>query len=147
MNKSELSVFEELTLELKPLSPMDVEKVGYRNCVDITVGGNSTFIISDGTISHNSALGGLSPVLGREETGYYTLKGKPLNAYSATQQKFAQNKELSELYSIIKNEVTTEEMPDGEFYEITDTQTGKKYIVSENDEFFIDGVKVDISDI
>ena len=55
-------------------------------------------------VEGESALGGLSPVLGRKECGYYTLKGKPLNAYSAPQKKFTENKELSELYKIIQNE-------------------------------------------
>jgi DNA gyrase/topoisomerase IV subunit B len=55
-------------------------------------------------VEGESALGGLSPVLGRKECGYYTLKGKPLNAYSAAQSKFTANKELSELYKIIQNE-------------------------------------------
>jgi DNA gyrase/topoisomerase IV subunit B len=55
-------------------------------------------------VEGESALGGLSPVLGRKECGYYVLKGKPLNAYSAPQSKFTQNKELSELYKIIQNE-------------------------------------------
>lgn len=55
-------------------------------------------------VEGESALGGLSPVLGRKECGYYILKGKPLNAYSAQQKKFTENKELSELYKIIQNE-------------------------------------------
>lgn len=51
-----------------------------------------------------SATGGLMPVLGRKECGYFELKGMPLNAYSASQQKFTANKELTELYQIIINE-------------------------------------------
>lgn len=51
-----------------------------------------------------SASGGLMPVLGRKECGYYVLKGVPLNAYSAPQKKFTANNELSELYKIIQNE-------------------------------------------
>jgi len=51
-----------------------------------------------------SASGGLMPVLGRKEIGYYELKGKPLNAYDRSSQKFHANKELSELYKIIQNE-------------------------------------------
>jgi len=51
-----------------------------------------------------SATGGLLPILGRDECGFYELKGKPLNAYSASSSKFTSNKELSELYQIIKNE-------------------------------------------
>lgn len=57
-------------------------------------------IIAEGA----SAVGGISPVLGRENCGYYELKGKPLNAWTATHAKFTANKELSELYKIIQNE-------------------------------------------
>lgn len=55
-------------------------------------------------VEGESAFGGLSPVLGRKECGYYILRGKPLNAYTAPQAKFTNNKELSELYKIIQNE-------------------------------------------
>jgi len=51
-----------------------------------------------------SAVGGLMPSLGREEYGYYELKGVPLNAYEVTSQKFSSNKELSELFQIVQNE-------------------------------------------
>lgn len=54
-------------------------------------------------VEGESARGGLTPVIGRKEVGYYTLKGKPLNAWSAPQSKFTSNKELSELYQIIQN--------------------------------------------
>jgi len=55
-------------------------------------------------VEGESALGGLLPVFGRDEIGYYVLKGKPLNAYSSSTKKFAENKELSELFKVIKNE-------------------------------------------
>jgi DNA gyrase/topoisomerase IV subunit B len=55
-------------------------------------------------VEGESALGGLTPVLGRKECGYYTLKGKPLNAYSSPQAKFTANKELTELFKIIQKE-------------------------------------------
>lgn len=51
-----------------------------------------------------SAVGGLSPVLGRNECGYYELKGKPMNAWSQPQSKFTSNTELSELYKIVQQE-------------------------------------------
>ncbi len=51
-----------------------------------------------------SASGSLIPALGREENGFYMLKGMPLNAYDASLSKFNNNKELSELYQIIQNE-------------------------------------------
>lgn len=55
-------------------------------------------------VEGESAAGGLIPALGREEIGYYMLKGKPLNVITNTHQKFIANKELSELYQIIQNE-------------------------------------------
>lgn len=119
---------------------------GYRNCVDITVDSDDhSFLLGNGIISHNSALGGLLPSLGRNEKAYYMLKGKPLNAYSATQKKFIENKELSGLYQIIKNGVTLEDKPDGEFYELT--INGEKLIVNENDEIKIDNKWVLVKDL
>jgi DNA topoisomerase-2 len=49
-----------------------------------------------------SASSALLPGMGRKGIGYYELKGKPLNAYSSSQAKFTANKELTELYQIIK---------------------------------------------
>jgi DNA gyrase/topoisomerase IV subunit B len=57
-----------------------------------------------GICEGESAFGGLQPSLGRENIGYYVLKGKPLNVYNITPTKFKENKELRELYSIILNE-------------------------------------------
>lgn len=54
-------------------------------------------------VEGDSALGGLVPALGRKNIAYYALKGKPLNAWSCTPQKLTQNKELSELLSIVHN--------------------------------------------
>ena len=112
---------EKTTLEMMyELVEIDsVTEEGYRNCVDISVDSDDrTFLLANGIVSHNSALGGLLPSLGRKEKAYYMLKGKPLNAYSASQKKFIENKELSGLYQIIKNGVTFEDKPDGDFYKI-----------------------------
>jgi len=92
----------EMCFELEDI--LSVEETGYSNMYDITVTGDHSFLLSNGVVSHNSAFGGLHPVLGRKECGYYVLRGKPLNAYQALQSKFTENKELSELYKIIQNE-------------------------------------------
>ena len=119
---------------------------GYRNCVDISVDSDDrTFLLANGIVSHNSALGGLLPSLGRKEKAYYMLKGKPLNAYSASQKKFIENKELSGLYQIIKNGVTLEDKPDGDFYSIN--IDGQEMIVNENDEIKIDNKWVLVKDL
>lgn len=96
--KSELF---EMCYELEDI--ISCEDAGYNNTYDIMVDKTSTFILGNGTVTHNSARGGLTPVIGRKEVGYYTLKGKPLNAWSSPQSKFTANKELSELYQIIQN--------------------------------------------
>ena len=139
---------EKTTLEMMyELVEIDsVTEEGYRNCVDISVDSDDrTFLLANGIVSHNSALGGLLPSLGRKEKAYYMLKGKPLNAYSATQKKFIENKELSGLYQIIKNGVTFEDKPDGDFYSIN--IDGQEMIVNENDEIKIDNKWVLVKDL
>ena len=139
---------EKTTLEMMyELVEIDsVTEEGYRNCVDISVDSDDrTFLLANGIVSHNSALGGLLPSLGRKEKAYYMLKGKPLNAYSASQKKFIENKELSGLYQIIKNGVTFEDKPDGDFYSIN--IDGQEMIVNENDEIKINDKWVLVKDI
>ena len=139
---------EKTTLEMMyELVEIDsVTEEGYRNCVDISVDSDDrTFLLANGIVSHNSALGGLLPSLGRKEKAYYMLKGKPLNAYSASQKKFIENKELSGLYQIIKNGVTFEDKPDGDFYSIN--IDGQEMIVNENDEITIDNKRVLVKEL
>lgn len=139
---------EKTTLEMMyELVEIDsVTEDGYRNCVDISVDSDDrTFLLANGIVSHNSALGGLLPSLGRKEKAYYMLKGKPLNAYSASQKKFIENKELSGLYQIIKNGVTFEDKPDGDFYSIN--IDGQEMIVNENDEIKINDKWVSVKDL
>ena len=139
---------EKTTLEMMyELVEIDsVTEEGYRNCVDISVDSDDrTFLLANGIVSHNSGLGGLLPSLGRKEKAYYMLKGKPLNAYSASQKKFIENKELSGLYQIIKNGVTFEDKPDGDFYSIN--IDGQEMIVNENDEIKINDKWVSVKDL
>lgn len=92
----------ELMYEIEDID--EVKEIGYGNTYDISVTGNHTFLLHNGIVSHNSAKTGLLPGLGRKGIAYYELKGKPMNVYEASQQKFTSNKELTELYQIIKNE-------------------------------------------
>lgn len=135
----------EMSYELVDIDNVNQEDI-YRNCVDITVDNdNHTFLLSSGIVSHNSALGGLLPSLGRKDKAYYMLKGKPLNAYNSPQSKFVQNKELSGLYQIIKNGVEYVDKQDGEYYEIT--LNGEQMIVNINDEVKIDNQWVSVKDL
>lgn len=133
----------EMCFELEDI--ISIEETGYRNMYDITVSGEQTFLLGNGVVSHNSAIGGLVPVLGRKECGYFELRGKPLNAYSAAQSKFTANKELSELYKIIKNECKVEEYPDGQWFEIE--YDGQKFIVNENDIITLDGQVFEVQNL
>lgn len=92
-----------------------------------------------------SALQGVSPAFGRDEIGYYCLRGKPLNVWTASQSKFTANKELSTLYKIIKSSGTEEPMKDGDFYRIT--VDGKEIIANENDSVKINGKWINVKDL
>lgn len=64
------------------------------------VGVKKYLVITEG----ESATGGLMPVLGRKEIGYYELKGKPMNVINAEHKDFMNNPELRDLYEIIMAE-------------------------------------------
>jgi DNA topoisomerase-2 len=64
-----------------------------------SVGEMKTLFITEGL----SASGGLSPAIGRSGVAYYALKGVPMNSWDCRPQDFTSNVELSELYTLIKN--------------------------------------------
>lgn len=87
----------ERKLEIKKLNK--TKKVKYDKYIPSSVRKKYLMIVEG-----ESALGSLMPAFGIEECGYFMLKGKPLNAWKITQQKFISNVELSNLYTIIKSE-------------------------------------------
>lgn len=132
----------EMCFELEEI--LEANDSGYQNVYDISVTGNKTFLLADGVVSHNSAVGGLIPALGREEYGFYAMRGVPLNAYDSSQQKFTGNKELSEIYSIIQNEGCVFE-EEGDWYELE--INNEKITVNENDEIQIKNKWISVRDI
>lgn len=97
-------------------------------------------------VEGESALGSLMPSFGIENCGYFMLKGKPLNAWKISQQKFISNKELSTLYSIIKNETEIKDKsPSCEWFKITIDDV--EYIVNKNDEIKINNKWVKVEDL
>ena len=94
-----LTDIQEMLFELVDID--EVQEEGYCNCYDISVTGTHDFILGNGFVSHNSAVSGLSAILGRDGFGYYELKGKPLNTYA---KPFVSNAELSTLYKIIHSD-------------------------------------------
>jgi DNA gyrase/topoisomerase IV subunit B len=59
-----------------------------------------------------SAMGGISAILGRENFGYYAMKGVPLNAYDCSAQKMSGNAEIKEIINILDLDVTNEDHVD-----------------------------------
>ena len=53
-----------------------------------------------------SAFSGISPILGRQDIGYYMLKGKPLNILDLKSTKFMDNKEVYDLVKILGIDLT-----------------------------------------
>ena len=77
----------------------------YQNMVDIQVEGDKSFCLSNGIISHNSAVSmaitGMSvPTVGHDYYGAFPLKGKVLNVRDASTQKIKSNQEIQSILNI-----------------------------------------------
>ena len=104
-----LSKLQGLCFELEEIE--SIEPVGYRNCTDISVDGDSSFCLSNGIVSHNSAMGGLSQALGRDGIAYYAGRGVPLNVWKANSAAMNKNKEFTDIMSILGLDPTKAGMP------------------------------------
>jgi DNA gyrase/topoisomerase IV subunit B len=93
-----------------------------------------------------SASSGLSAVLGRENIGYYAMRGVPLNAYDTNIQKIVANQEIKDISSILSlnmHDVEMEDSPNWYEIEIDD----KKFTVNENDKVFYNEIEYDIKEL
>lgn len=101
-----------------------------QNMVDIQVEGDESFCLSNGIISHNSAvtmaISGMSEV-GRDYYGAFPLKGKVLNVRGASVAKIKANEEVQNLINILGLEI-------GKKYETTDDlRYGKCVLMTDAD--------------
>lgn len=130
----------------------DIETINeYQNMVDIQVEGDKSFCLSNGIISHNSAVTmavtGMS-VVGHDYYGAFPLKGKVLNVRDASTQKIKSNDEIQNLLNITglefgKKYTDTSELRYGKVVLMTDADC-----VYENiDILMSDGTKRKIKDI
>lgn len=102
----------------------------YDNMVDVQIDIDESFCLSNGIISHNSALStclsGFS-VTGKKYYGAFPLKGKPLNVRDVGLSKIKENEE-------IKNIISALGLKFGKKYENTDElRYGKVVIMSDAD--------------
>lgn len=65
-----------------------------------------------------SAMGGISAILGRQSYGYYAMRGVPLNAYECTPQKLSANVEFKEIIGILDLDVTNGHHAEMEFEKV-----------------------------
>lgn len=97
------------------------------------IGETSRIFVCEG----DSAVGGLTPPIGRKGNAYYAMKGVPMNVLEITHQKLMANKEFTELLSIINNTVEMNEKPHtANWYELE--INGEKILANETDEVLVD---------
>lgn len=80
---------------------LDITHSGHRNVVDITVEGDETFTLSNGIISHNSAVSGMASVRDPEIHGGLGLKGKVMNVNGASPKEVLNDGALRDIMNSI----------------------------------------------
>ena len=82
----------------------------------------------------NSAKGGLMGELGRQNRGYFAIRGKLLNVLDAKPAEISSNVEITTLIQILGNGAYRLSLkPTGEYFKLTEKATGKIYTVHEDD--------------
>lgn len=113
---------------------ISIEEDGMKNVVDISVDIDESFTLSNGIISHNSAITGLSAVRDPAIHGGFPLKGKVLNVNGLNPKDVAQNKVLQDLMSatglIIGQKAKIEDLRYGKIWVATDMDEDGKNIAA-----------------
>ncbi len=105
----------------------DIEYIkdnGYKNVVDIAIDEDESFILSNGIISHNSALSAVRKFRDSQKFGAFPLKGKFINVSELTNAKVIKNEEVLGLMGAVGLKLG--EVPAGLRY-------GKLYIYTDAD--------------
>lgn len=95
-----LTIQEENFLELIEIDK--IEEYGIENCVDIEVEEDKSFVLTNGIISHNSAMGSILQKRDPRIDAVYSLKGKIKNARSI--RDLSSNAEIIDLMNILNLE-------------------------------------------
>lgn len=74
-----------------------IDEIGYANMVDISVTGDSSFILGDGIISHNSAVSAVRKFRDPQSFGAFPLRGKFVNVSEMTNTEVIKNDEAVQL--------------------------------------------------
>lgn len=93
---------QELTMNFLELIDIDdIYEAGYENVIDISVEEDETFCLSNGIISHNSAISGMGSARNPDYHGGLALRGKVLNVNGEAPKKILENKELADIMSCV----------------------------------------------
>jgi len=87
-------------LELVDIDSIEITDE-YVNMVDISVDIDQSFLLSNGLISHNSAISAFRKYRDPQTMGAFALKGKFVNVSEMTNQKLVQNQEVVNLMAAI----------------------------------------------
>jgi DNA gyrase/topoisomerase IV subunit B len=97
---SELNAVDKTLFALEDIYECEKTNIKH-NMVDIKVEGDESFTLSNGTVSHNSAMGFFLKVRNPDTCGAYPLRGVVMNTWDMTPAEVLKNKELSELVAIL----------------------------------------------
>ena len=109
----------------------------YENMVDISVEEDNSFLLSNGIISHNSAVGAFRKYRSAENQGAFALRGKFINAYEINIKKLSENAEVINVMAAIGLKL-------GQKVKIEDIRYGKIlfYVDSDTDGSSIAGLLI-----
>lgn len=93
-----LSESEENFFELLEIDEI-VQTQEILNCIDLTIEGDQSFVLANGIVSHNSAMGSILQKRDPKNDGVYALKGKIKNCKNIGD--LSENKEILELMHIL----------------------------------------------
>jgi hypothetical protein len=137
---TQLSTIDKTLFQLEEIT--EYEELPYlHNMIDLMIEDDETFCLSDGTISHNSAVSGFLAARNPVSDGSYALRGKILNTNGIKKEEIAHNKELADLMGIIGLDLYSNSINEDpqHLYEISiDNQN---FIVSIDDEILLNNKK------
>ncbi len=107
----------------------DISKIGHQNVIDISVENDNSFILSNGIISHNSALSGSMSMRDPKIHGGLPLSGKILNVHPS---KISMKDAIEN--QALKNIISSVGLIPGQRVNRHSLRYGKVYITTDADE-------------
>lgn len=110
-----LNTVEKTLFELVDIEVLENTNIKH-NMYDIMVADDNSFCLSNGIISHNSAIGFFLNVRDISKSGAYPLRGIIMNTWDMKPADVLKNKELSELISVLGLDINNPDSVDNLTY-------------------------------